>query len=91
MKDIKLGSTGILETFAVMQVGPPQFPLPYVIGYIKTQEGALVFTQIIGCEAKEESLSIGQTMELVIEQDEKDAKENRSYKWKYKPIEVNGK
>ncbi len=85
MENIPLGSYGKLETFAVMQVGPPGFKVPYIIGYVKTREGALVFAPITGCEAKDEALKVGEEMELVIEKVKEDGKGNNLIGWKYKP------
>jgi uncharacterized OB-fold protein len=85
MEDIHLGSYGRLETFAVMQVGPPGFNVPYVIGYVKTREGVLVFAPITGCEAKDDALKVGEEMELVIEKVKEDGKGNNLIGWKYKP------
>ncbi len=85
MENIQLGTQGKLETFAVMQVGPPGFKVPYVIGYVRTREGALVFAPITGCEAKDEALKVGEEMELVIEKVKEDGKGNDLIGWKYKP------
>jgi uncharacterized OB-fold protein len=85
MENIQLGSEGKLETFAVMQVGPPGFKVPYVIGYVRTPEGAVVFAPITGCEAKDEAMKVGEEMELVIEKVKEDGKGNNLIGWKYKP------
>ena len=85
MENIQLGSGGELETFAVMQVGPPGFKVPYVIGYVKTPEGALVFAPITGCQPKDDALKVGEQMELVIEKVKEDGKGNNLIGWKYKP------
>ena len=85
MEDVRLGSQGKLETFAVMQVGPPGFKVPYIIGYVRTREGALVFAPITGCEAKDDALWVGEEMELVIEKVKEDGKGNNLIGWKYKP------
>lgn len=85
MEEIKLGQCGILETYAVMQVGMPGFPPPYMIGYVRTNEGALVFTPITGCDAKDGALTIGEEMELVIDTIKEDQQGNRLLGWKYKP------
>ncbi len=86
MEQTRIGPDGILETFAVMQVGPPDFPPPYMIGYVKTKEGALVFTLITGCEPRDDALLIGEEMELVIEKIKKDKDGNNVIGWKFKPI-----
>lgn len=86
MEEIKLSNHGTLENFAVMQIGPSDFPLPYIIGYVKTKEGVLIFTQITGCEAKDEALQIGEEMEMVIEMIKTDDYGNNLIGWKFKPI-----
>ena len=34
MEETRLGPYASLETYAVMQVGPPDFPAPYIIGNV---------------------------------------------------------
>ena len=85
MEDLKLGPYGTLENFAVMQVGMPDFPAPYVIGYVRTEEGALVFAPITGCEARDDALALGEEMELVIEVIRRDKEGNEVVGWKFKP------
>jgi uncharacterized OB-fold protein len=91
MEEVRLGESGTLESFAVMQVGPPGFQIPYIIGYIRTREGALVFAPITGCEAKDDALKIGEEMELVIEKVKEDGKGNNLIGWKYRPIGKRGR
>lgn len=86
MDEIKLGPYGTLETFAVMRVGPPEFPPPYIIGDVKMKEGAKVFTLITGCEAEDDALDIGEEMELVIEKVKEDREGNNLIGWKFKPV-----
>ena len=87
MEEIKMGPRAVLETFAVMQVGPPDIPTPYIMAYVKTAEGALVFTLVTGCEAREEALELGQEMEMVIEKVKEDVRGNNLIAWKFKPVE----
>lgn len=84
-EELKLGPYGTLETFAVMQVGMPDFPAPYVIGYVRTKEGALVFTPITGCDARDDALTLDEDMELVIERIKEDEQGNELLGWKFKP------
>lgn len=88
MEEMKLGPYGALETFAVMQVGPPDFPPPYIMGYVRTKEGARIYTLITGCEARDDALDIGEEMELVIEKIREDGEGNNLIGWKFKPINV---
>jgi uncharacterized OB-fold protein len=87
MEEIKLGPYGSLETYAVMRVGPPDFPPPYVIGYVKMEEGPVVFTLLTGCEPEDDALELGQDMELVIEKVREDGAGNNLIGWKFRPVE----
>jgi uncharacterized OB-fold protein len=86
MDEIKIGQYGVLETFAVMRTGMPAFPPPYMIGYVRTYEGVLVFTQIAGCEMRDDALQTGEEMELVIEKIKEDNLGNNLIGWKYRPL-----
>lgn len=86
MEDLKLGPKGTLQNFAVMQVGPPDFPPPYIMGYVQLEEGPVVFATITGCEANDEALELGQPMELVIEKIKEDRDGNSLLGWKFKPV-----
>jgi len=85
MAEVTLGPYGILKNFAVMQVGPPDFPPPYIMGYVTMDEGPVVFTTITGCEATEDALEVGQPMELVIETIKTDEDGNALLGWKFRP------
>lgn len=85
MEEVKLGPRGTLDSFAVMQVGPPDFRPPYVIGNIKIPEGPLVFALISGCEPRDDALELGQEMELTIECIKKDNQGNDLMAWKFRP------
>ncbi len=86
MEEMKLGQRATLDTFAVMQVGPPEFKPPYIIGQVKTDEGAKLFTIITGCETKDDAMDIGEKMELVIEKVKEDKEGNNIIGWKYRPV-----
>ena len=86
MEEIKLGPYGTLDTFAVMRVGPPDFPPPYMVGYVRMKEGPLIFTQITGCDTEDDALEMGEEMELVIETIRKDSEGNNLMGWKFRPV-----
>jgi len=86
MAEIALGPYGTLETYAVMRVGPPDFPPPYMVGYVRMKEGPLVFAQITGCEIEDDALEPGTEMELIIDKIKKDSKGNNVLAWKFKPV-----
>jgi len=85
MEEIKLGPYATLESFAVMQVGPPDFPAPYIMGYVSMKEGTLIFTLITGCEARDDALEMGEEMELIIEKIREDGQGNNLIGWKFRP------
>ncbi|MFC1861971.1 Zn-ribbon domain-containing OB-fold protein [Chloroflexota bacterium] len=85
MEEIRLGPYATLETFAVMQVGPPNFPAPYIIGYVRMEKDTLIFTLITGCEARDDALELGEEMELVIEKVSEDEQGNNLIGWKFRP------
>jgi len=85
MEEIKLSPYATLENFALMQVGPPDFPAPYIMGYVRTKEGALVFTLITGCETRDDALELGEEMELTIEKIREDDQGNNLIGWKFRP------
>ena len=86
MEEIKLSPYATLETFTVMRVGPPDFPPPYIMGYVKMKEGPTVFTLITGCEVTDDALDLGEEMELVIEKVKEDGQGNNLIGWKFKPL-----
>jgi uncharacterized OB-fold protein len=45
-EDVELASHGTLYTYAIVRQAPQQFPVPYVIGYVDTDDGVRVFTRI---------------------------------------------
>ena len=85
MEEIKLGPYATLENFAVMRVGPPDFPAPYIVGYVRMKEGILIFTPITGCEARDDALELGEEMELTIEKIKVDEQGNNLIAWKFRP------
>jgi len=86
MENMRLGPYGTLETYAVMRVGPPDFPPPYMVGYVRLLEGPVIFTQITGCEIEDDALEIGAEMELVLAEIKKDSAGNKLIGWKFRPV-----
>ncbi len=82
------GPHAILDSFAVMQVAPPGFTPPYMQGYVILRDGPKIFTLITGCEPREDALTVGDKMELVIEKIKEDENGEDIIGWKFRP---NGK
>lgn len=66
MEETELSRTGKVDTFSVLHVGAPGFPVPYIVGYVKMPEGVRVFS-VIQCENNSvESIEIGMDVELIL-------------------------
>ena len=50
------------------------------------KEGAVVFTQITGCDVEDDALSIGEEMELVIEPIKQNEQGDNLVGWKFRPV-----
>ena len=85
MEEMKLGPYANLETYTMMMVGPPDFPPPYMIGYVKMKEGPVIFTLLTDCDVENDAPEIGEEMELVIEKVKEDEKGNNLIGWKFRP------
>ena len=85
MEAVSLGSRGKIETFSVLHTAAPDFKAPYILAYVLIG-GAKVLSLITGCEPKEESLEIGDEVELVIEKIREDERGNEVWGYKFRPI-----
>lgn len=86
MEEVPLSRRGKLNSFTVAQVAPSGFKAPYIISYVDLPEGPRVFSMITGCEPSEQSLKVGQEVELVIEKISEDDKGNEVIGYKFRPI-----
>jgi uncharacterized OB-fold protein len=86
MQEVKLGPRASLDSFAVMQIGRPGFPAPYIMAYVTSAEGAKIFTLVNGCEPAEDALEIGEEMEMVIAEIKEDSAGNKLMGWKFRPV-----
>jgi uncharacterized OB-fold protein len=73
MEEIELSREGKIDTFSELHVGPPGFPLPYLVGYVKLPEGPKVFSVI--CHDADTGLSptIGSPVKLILGKIRKEA------------------
>ena len=63
MEDAELSRKGKIDTFSVLHVAPPGFPVPYAVGYVVLPEGPRVFSLL---SYSGESLEIGDEAELTV-------------------------
>ena len=66
LEELELSETGTIETFSVLHVGAPGFPVPYVVGYVKMKEGPSAFGVIQHGEASMEDIQIGSKVRIVL-------------------------
>lgn len=66
MEEIELSREGKIDTFSVLHVGAPGFPVPYVVGYVKLPEGPKVFTIIRHDVETYGSPAIGNPVTLIL-------------------------
>lgn len=66
LEEILLSRTGKIDTFSVLHVGAPGFPVPYVVGYVKMAEGPRVFAVIQEDKESGKPLEMGREVELIL-------------------------
>lgn len=86
MEEILLSNQGRLYCYSIARVAPLGFTPPYILGYIDLDEGVRIYSQITGCEPREDALCIGSKMEMVLEKIREDELGNELIGYKFKPI-----
>jgi len=90
LRDIKLSRRGRIDTFTIVTQQPGggyyHGPVPYAIGIVELPEG--VYIQTLLKSDRLEDLSVGMTVELVIEKIWEDAAGTELIGFKFQPVEV---
>lgn len=86
MEETALSRKGKIDTFSVLHVAAPGFEVPYVVAYTILPEGPKVFSMIDDGEPTEQSLKIGQEVELVLGKIRDDEQGNEVVSYKFRPI-----
>lgn len=84
IEQVPLSRKGRIHSFAVCQVGPPEYEAPYIIGYIDLPEGTRIFSQITGVKAEEDAIHVDDEVELVIGKMYEDDNGNEIIGYKFK-------
>lgn len=63
MEDIELSRRGSIDTFSILHVAPPGFPVPYTVGYVCLPEGPRIFSNL---SYSGETIEIGDSAELIV-------------------------
>lgn len=85
LEDVPLSKKGILHTYAVSYMGPPDLVKPYIIGFVDLPEGIRIFSLITGCDAGTRTLRMGIAMEMVIETIKRDKEGREVVGYKFRP------
>jgi scaffold protein (connect acetoacetyl-CoA thiolase and HMG-CoA synthase) len=80
-----LGNRGKIDTFSILHTNTPDFKSPYILAFVLIG-GAKVLSLITGCKPQEESLEIGEEVELVIEKIREDEQGNEVRGYKFRPV-----
>lgn len=80
-----MGSQGTLETFSIVFQAPPGFEAPYLLGFIRLDEGPVIFSLLADCDPFNPDLAVGQRLELVIGQVKTDPQGRKVIGWLYRP------
>ncbi len=86
IKEIRLSSRGILDSFTITRSSGEEGASPRVSGYVLLPEGLRVSSVITGWGDKEENLKTGMRVELVLEKVGEDEDGNELIGYKFRPL-----
>ena len=90
IEETTLSSRGVLYTYAVNRQAPEGFTAPYISGKVDLPEKVRIFTTITGVNPDEDSLAIGQPMELVFGPLPRDPAAGEVWGYMFRPVEERG-
>ena len=85
LEEVPLSKSGILHSFALSVMGPPDIEKPYVVGFIDLPENIKLFSILTECDPWDKVLKIGMEMEMVIEKIKQDQDGNDILGYKFRP------
>lgn len=88
MEDIELSRRGKIETFSILHVAPPGFPVPYAVGYVSLPEGPRIFS-ILSYSGEE--INIGDPAELKVGKIREDELGNEVIGYQFETGDAKGK
>ena len=86
MEEVPLSTRGKINSFTLIYVAPVGFEAPYMQAYVDLPEGIRLYSIITGCELKDDALSLGQEVELVIDKVAVDEHGNDLIGYKFRPV-----
>lgn len=84
MIEVPLSRKGVIDSFTVARQGTPGFAAPYIQAYVLLPEKVKIFTLIESSEIADDSLTIGQEVELVFVKICEDEHGNEIIGWKFR-------
>lgn len=91
IKEVRLSSRGILDSFTVTRPPGEEGGLSRASGYVLLPEGVRVSSVLTGWGDKEENLKAGMRMELVLEKVGEDEEGNELIGYKFSPLKKKAK
>jgi uncharacterized OB-fold protein len=86
MGDVPLSTRGKINSFTLIYVAPVGFEAPYMQAYVDLPEKIRLYSIITGCELKDDALTLGQEVELVIDKLSVDEHGNDLIGYKFRPV-----
>jgi uncharacterized OB-fold protein len=87
MEEIELSRFGIIDTFSILHVSPPGFPVPYAVARISLAEGPLVFS-VLDLPHSGQSIEIGDEVELAVGKIREDEQGDEIVGYKFQLVEA---
>lgn len=85
MDKIPLSTKGKLYSYTIVGYAPPGLTAPYAIGYVDLPEGVRIFS--ILADWKNEGLTVGMDLELVLQKFRDDSEGNEVLTYKFRPAQ----
>lgn len=86
-QELPVGRRARLSSCTRVEVAPPGFTAPYVLGYVDLEEGPHIFTLIDVDPAASDTLPLGTPMQLQVQGVTVDEAGHHVIGWKYRPVE----
>ena len=87
LRDEPIGPGATIVSYSVSHDPARGIRTPYAFGYVKLDQGPMIYTLFTDCEPVEEKLTLGGAVEIVIETMKKDAWGNDVMAYKFRPVE----
>ena len=86
LEEISLSTRGRINSFAVVEVAPPGFTVPYTQALVDLPEGLTIFSPIAGGASEAKALELGAEVELIIAPISVDEDGNEVIGYKFRPL-----